>query len=436
MKKLDFFLNAFKTDAYKKTDWVIRCFSQFVTENSDSETMPYVDYPYQPVVHKGMYCFLDEDGVNHVIEDADPETSPIASIKERVQLKPGDMENVDREIDTIYGNVILNQFVLVYAFGRKIPFVTGRWSARDIEAQIEQKLIDDPEDGEVDPNSDAITMSEYFRYTEAGYSIVAFSNLSVPTATDRSLRTPKEIITRRDELIEQNKDHLDDPAVMARIEDELIGMMREHLKGDDSEGFYIKGKHFRDVLKKTRIIFGLESGLDPNDAEAIVNNLEEGWDYDKLPTMVNALRMGSIFRGKLTELGGVASKEAYRAFQNSRVTEDDCGTKLFLPKLIQKGFAKDYVGLNHMVGGKPVEITEESINSLVGKVIYIRFPMLCATPEGNHCKVCVGRQLAKNPDGLASAAADVGSTFLSAFMKKMHVSSLTTARYNFKNSLK
>lgn len=432
MKKLDFILSAFKHGAYKQTDWAFRCFTQIVSE--DDEEVPYFDYPYQPAVHQGVYKFMDEKGELHGIEDASPAAGPIVTVTERAKLKPGDMENVTTNLDVPYGNVFVNQYTLVYAFGGRIPFQTGKWNPKKIEALIEEYLVDDPEGREAVP-ANKVTVSEYLKFTEAAYSLEGFSGIVIPSATDKSLRTPPEIIKRRDELIEKNKGKLTDPAVAARIEAELIQMYKDYLKGDDSLGFYIKGKHFTDVLKKTRIMFGIESGLDPDDAEFIANSLEEGWDYERMPAMINALRMGSINRGKLTELGGVAAKEAFRALQNQKIAEHDCGTKLYLPKILRDSFAKQYVGMYHMVSGKAVEITKDNVNSLIGRKIQLRFPMLCISPDNSYCELCLGKQLANNPSGLSTIGAEVGNDFMYVFMKKMHVTSVSNARYDYMSSL-
>lgn len=433
MKKLDFFLAALRHGAYRKTDWAFRCFTQIIDETSGDE-FPYIDYPYQPVIHAGLYKFMDEKGDIHGIEDCDPTLGPIAKFTDRAKLKPGDMPNVKEAIDTPYGNMFLNQYCLVYAFGDRIPFQTGKWNPKKIEAVVEEHLVDNPE-GRAAVPANKVTVSEYLRFTEAAYSLEGFSGIAIPSATAKSMRIPPEIIKRRDELIEKNRGKLSDPAVAARIEAELVKMLKEYLKDDPSMGFFIKEKYFTDVLKKTRIMFGLESGLDAKDAEFIVNSLQEGWDYDKMPAMINSLRMGSINRGKLTELGGVAAKEAFRALMNQKISGPDCGTKLYLPKVLRDSFADQYVGMFHMVGGRPVEITKENVAGLVGRKIQLRFPMLCESPDNSYCEVCMGKQLSNNASGLSTIGAEVGNDFMYVFMKKMHVTSVSNARYDFMSSI-
>jgi hypothetical protein len=188
---------------------------------------------------------------------------------------------------------------------------------------------------------------------------------------------------------------------------------------------------------------GLEKPFSAGDKPVLIkNSLGEGWDFKNLPAMVNSLREGSFNRGSETQLGGVAAKEAFRAFQNVSIAEKDCGSKLGLPFVVTETNKSMFVGFyalrtvrNIDNPSDPMEITKENIDSLVNNKIYVRLPMLCKTSHTDFCEVCMGKQNSLNPTGLNALGADVGSTFLNAFMKKMHVSSLSLARYQPRNSI-
>ena len=73
---------------------------------------------------------------------------------------------------------------------------------------------------------------------------------------------PKGLDALRNKLIKENKDKLDDPTVIADIENQLIAYYKEYLKGDLSEGFYLKDKGINVSLKRTQMLFGGEPQLE------------------------------------------------------------------------------------------------------------------------------------------------------------------------------
>lgn len=430
MDKKTFFLKAMNSEAYKYKRWVLSAFSIVM----GGGLKPTDVIPYLIVAGDSTWMFYNpEDGMQlTALEGTSIKEAPFR-FDEVVTLNPGDILNADRKVETNYGNVLVNQLVLVYAFGNKIPFMEGRITVPRIEKIIEARLRDNPKASDVeDPN--AIYVSEYQRYNEAMFSLAGYTQLCVPSATAKTMTTDPKIKERRAELLEQNKDRLHDPVVQAQIDAELIAMDKAWLKGDPGEGFYIKDKSYDVVRKKTFLLQGAEQGFDVQ-GEVIPTSLNEGWNIKYLPAMGNSLREGSYNRGALTALGGEATKFNYRIFQNTVISEDDCGSTFGMEITLSKDDKDAYLSNSVVTPNGSVEITEQNFESFVGKKIRIRSPIYCKTSGANFCATCMGKKIASTPNAISTYAADIGSTFMGIMLKSMHGKSLSLAKFDLESAI-
>ena len=434
MKKREYFLRALHEGVYRKKAWIISAFS--ITQNDGMESIADNPFPYRLFKQDGHYYFMDpeQDGAVEMLE-ADPEKPPF-SFGEKITLESREIPNVPEKTETTYGNLLFNYATLVHAFGDKIDFVTGRVNIKDIEKKIEPILVDDPPEGQP-VAKDTISVGEFRRFANAVFFLTGLTQLCVPSASKKTMSVSPEVLKRRDELLEQHKDQLHDPAVVAKIEQELVAMDKKWFEGDEAEGFYIKDKSFDVVRKKSHIMYGLEEGFHDETGERhfIPTSLEEGWDTDKMPAMINSLREGTYSRGTLTALGGESVKFFNRVFQNVTIEGEDCGATMGMGWTVTPRNHKQFEGFYLVTGGKPKLIEVGETNSLVGKDIVVRSPMFCKTPGTSYCETCMGTQNAQYPKGLGAAASEVGSQFMGMFMAAMHGKALKTARYNIDESL-
>lgn len=422
MHKRDYFLAAMKAGCYRYKQWVIEAFS--ITKPLENDTRP---YPYALVPKNGFWYFLNPETNEMEQVEGTYKDEPAFHFKDELVLAVGDLPNVKKNVTTTYGNVLFNQTVLVYAFGDKVEYMTGPIKVSAVEKIIEKRLQDEPKDGQPrDPN--ALYVSEYRRFNEAILSLAGYTQLCVPSATPRSLTTDPQIRVRRKELLEEYKDRLHDPVVLAKIDAELVAMDKAWIKGDPAEGFYIKDKSYNVVRKKTFLMQGVEQGFDIK-SDVIPQSLDEGWDIKYLPAMGNALREGSYSRGALTALGGEAVKFNYRIFQNSRVTEEDCGSNMGLPVDVTEQTASWYINSTAITDKGQVLITEENLKQFVGKSVKIRSPIYCKTSDANFCATCIGKEIATTPDALGTYSADFGSQMMSRMMSAMHGKALQLSKW-------
>ena len=431
MQKRELFLKAMQGEFYRWKKWVIGAFA--VTQTV-SRSKP---LPYMPVVDeqtKAWVFWNPESNVFERITDAEA-GKPVYAFRERVKLKAGDVPNLKEDLESTYGNILVNYIVLVWPFGDLIPYMNGRITAPLVEKQIEPLLETDPAPG-AQPVPGRIYVSQFKKYAQAMGTLAGYTQLCVPAATAKSMTRDPRIPEVRQKLIEENKGHLHEPATIAKIDGELVKIDREWIKGDPSERFYITDKSYEVTRKKAHLMHGGEAGLgDGSTLELVQNSLSEGWDISKLPAMANSLRSGSYDRGAMTALGGEAVKFFYRIFQNASIVEKDCGSKLGIRHRITESNYKKFAGHWRLDKGKVELMTEETMKPLVGQVVEFRSPATCKTPYTDFCEVCMGTTNSRYKNGLGAAGANVGDTFMNMFMKSMHGKALKTAHFDFRKSI-
>lgn len=443
MKKKDFYLQALKAEAYLTTAWNIACFS-ISGEGADAwKSNP---YPYRIVQLGNGHHFVNPEDTTQLIkiEDSVP-GQPLLHRKEAVLLEPGDMVNVTQQTLTTYGNILANQLMTTRPFKGKIPFITGRFSAKKVEELFTSRLAERPQewtqewfDSEYpDITKAPIYIDEYLDFCDGAFSLVAYTQLFTPANTRKTMTPPPGIAQARAKLIAQYKGRLHDRAVVAEIGAKLREIDAEYLKGDRGEDFLTSKKSREIVRPRKYLMYGAETGIEEKvEVDLIERSLTEGWDIDKFPSLNNALRAGSFNRGKQTELGGAATKDLFRATSNLKISSEDCGSTFGLPAFYTEKEAKKILGFSAIgEDGKPTKITEENVGNYLGKAIRLRTPMTCKNPVSDYCATCLGERLANNPTSLSMAIADYGSTFMGIFMSAAHSKGIQVARLDIKRQL-
>jgi hypothetical protein len=452
MNKLDFFLAAMKAELYKNRAWIFTAFTVIQEGPDEWKSNP---YGFRIVQTPTGHFFVDPNNNGELtkLEDTVANTPPF-SYQERIKISHlsgvpnyqdrnrGVMDKSQIWLETNYGNLLANFICLIYPFGDKISYINKRIRPSDIEALILPRLkdTDDPiallwkGEGK-DPKW--IYVDEYIRFTDAMYNLAGFASINVPAATRKGLLPPPGNAELKAKLIAANKDHLDDPSIVAKILAELQANDLKYLEGDDSLNAMLnKKKGLGIVRSKKFLMHGAETGLSEGTrVDLIQNSLNEGWDVSKFPAMNNSLRAGSFNRGAQTELGGEAVKWLLRASSNINITVDDCGTKLGMRRVITENTKNRYLGLSVVTESGPVKLTSENISSYNGKEVVIRSPQYCCLNLTDYCKTCVGERLANSPTGGSAAVAAYGSTMLYIFMSAMHGKSLSLAHMDYKTQI-
>lgn len=439
MLKHEYFLKAVNNDAALERDWVITCFSPTdyeVYEENDEDHF----YPYQLVYsryNRGTLYFVDPDSENGITElEPHPIGKPYMNYADRIKLSVGSLANVDRELETRYGNVIANAILFIYPFGNRISFMTGKIDGDKIASMIADKLRDTPKEGE-EREKGFFYVDELEKHANAATYLEAFNYTCVPTTSEKTMLPNPAVIKLRDELLKKHAHELDNPAVIADIQAQMVALDKESFKDDRAAGFYLSGKSYNVSRMKKFGMMGLIGGIGDVKPSLVGSSLAEGWDKEKINSYVDDIRAGSYSRGKSTAISGYGVKLVYNAFQSVRVVEDDCGVTKGLAFKVTKSNYGRFIN-RYLLDSKnnPVLITEEIARNAIGSVINVRTPMLCKTTPPSFCAKCVGMSIARLPNSVHITASDINSIYMNITMKSMHGKSLSTAIYTIVNDNK
>lgn len=337
-----------------------------------------------------------------------------------ITVLPSDLANVKTKTETIIGRYVANYLLLVDPFGDLIPFWNDFWNIKKIEKIIGSLML-----------SGKITTEQYnYKYLENGYELGHFGELFVPTISEKSISTPKEILERRDELLAQNKDKLKDPLVITAIEKELISMYKKYI-GDDPVAGYLEAseKSYNDHAKSMNIMLGAmpSFGGSSDDITVVTKSLNEGWDKEQFAALANVIRRGSYSRGVETQEGGTLTKNIFRTFQDVRLIPGDCKSKVTVDIVFDNVVKpEDFVGRTIVVNDTNKLITNENASSYAGKKVSLRSPLTCKHKEGI-CTTCMGKTFENMGISTPGPLAIVHtSAMMGAAMSAMHVDSIKT----------
>ena len=123
MDKRQFFIEGVQANTYKRKDWIISLFAKTKLPDHD----PDKSYPYQ-LVKSNMkdscyYCVDPMDPAQLIQIEGTNVLNPLFTMDEPVRLKLNDLKNVKEEVITTYSAAIINAYILIYAFGSKIPYM-------------------------------------------------------------------------------------------------------------------------------------------------------------------------------------------------------------------------------------------------------------------------------------------------------------------------
>jgi hypothetical protein len=388
----------------KKREFLIAMFCE--CELSDITTDPYLG-------KLGKY-----DSKPYVITKIDNTTITISSLQrtilkftDKLTITNKDLKNISTPTETTIGRYIINYLLLVDPFEDIIPYMNTQIKPSNIEDIVANYII-----------GDKIDRNTLDTYLDNVYFIGHFTELCVPSFSDKSITTSPEVKKRREELLEKHKDELDDPVIMSKIEDELIQLDKEYLKDDSSYGFYSSsGKAFNVCRKRMYCTGGMFDTFERESGYDMVNTpLDEGWQEEDFPVLCNDIRRGIYNRAKNTAKGGEGTKFMCRIFQDSAITEKDCGTKKGVTVYLTETNKTNYIYRNIITDRGIVTLTPDTIDQYVNKSIKVRSPLYCKTKNG-YCARCMNKILEEtDTEALGLIAVNITSAMLQTSLKSMH----------------
>lgn len=434
MKKLDYLKLALNKEKYVTKKWLLSLFTVYEIDELNPE---YLDLKMDATGH---YYY---DGNNYVkLEDGIPNT-PLFSHNDEIQIDNSWCPNLHENIESTIGNLIFNWVVLVYAFGNKITYATGKVDIGDIETELVKRFADQEEIN--DPSK--IYPREYDKFVEGNLLLSSLSTLFVWAATEKNITSAPGMYEYKDKLIKEYGDKLKDPVVFAEFESKLKKLDDDYLADDPSNGVIMSGRVKNVARKRLAITAGIESGLTPTDSNPILNSLEQGWDNDpeNMVVRLNVSRAASYSRGKETQKGGEVQKIILRTASNFRIVGENCGTGKGITRTITKEMKMPY--LNRYIIGyitdagevmlwkmKPILLTEENYEQYLDKTVIMRSVGYCLNEGDTVCNTCAGANY-KEGESTTLTLTDISHMILMSRMKAMHGIALTTKKLVLKDVL-
>lgn len=348
----------------------------------------------------------------------------LAKTTDEFELRKGDILNFkeDKPIITNVGRYLVNYVLLVDPFQDLIPYqnITLK-GAKKLEKLISDNIL-----------AGKINYKQERRFGANELFLSSNPEYFAPTITNRVLTTGKDVIKLKYKLFDQYKAELEagDVVRAAQIEAELVKADKEYCSGDESNIFLMKDNYTANIRKKMFVIHGAVPSFGrKGEYDFIPNSLEEGWTVKDFPKIVNEIRDGTYSRSTEVAKGGEVSNFILRIFQNTRITEDDCGTKHGTEITFDEDNYKSYIDRNVLVNGKTIMLTPENAKSFIGKTVLLRSPMYCTAKNGGVCYKCTDKKFEETKqDALATIMNTLGAMFSTLALKKVHNTAVSSTR--------
>lgn len=410
MDKFSFLIASFKRRENASLKWLLTVLAY--TEDTNPP-------PYHPVYTDGKVMAYDEEG-NVVLDTKVGKHQALFTVNDKFTIKKGDLPNVSKDTVTTVGIALINANCLCDRLGDAIPYQNGVLSDKK-ESQLIAEAVKDKR----------ITIEQSTLAIRNRHWMTGILQTVLPSASMKSLVPNKDIRKVRDERLKADPSIITDTTKAVELEDELIQMDKDYIKGDPSEAFYKSKKAFTVTRKRMFGTFGLEKEPGGKGMRLLTGSLQEGITVDDAPYVFNSLRDGSYSRGAETQLGGEIVKFLLRIFEKTVISMDDCGTKHGLSVPIDSISLPNLVTRFYIEGGKVKELTDEVLKKNIGKTLVIRSPFACNAPNGHFCGTCMGSGVTHNKKALSMLAVEVGSAFVTLFLAKMHGTAYNLEEYDF-----
>jgi hypothetical protein len=426
MKKIDYLKLAIQNKVVNNRSWIISAFSII---KEDPEKYKSDLYYLRLVPQSWGFSFVNDKAELEKIDDAKT-GQPLFKFNDIISIDSSWLDSVKSPIETTIGRLIANFICIYQSFGNKYEYINKSFGVTTIEDTISPMLKDTPKT-ESERSNQYYYVDEYVTFVNSLQFLSTLSQLTAWSATEKGITAPTGIAAFKKQLLIEYKSKLNDPVQLAEFETKLKQFDSEYLKDDPANGTFIKGKVKDTARKKMYLTLGAEEGFKGNlDLVPVINSLEEGWPVEakQFTAMMNGLRAGSYSRGAETVNGGVSAKTLLRAANNFRIIDTDCGSKLTIKRFFNEKDKNQLINRYVQEGAKTTLVDETNVGTYLGKQLSIRTPLYCKLKGDNICKVCAGLKLFKFPVGISIPITEISSIILTASLKKMHGTVLSTKK--------
>lgn len=388
-------------------------------------------------ITQSLFDSLFTDTVDYAHMVKDPETGKMVpkiipskfNTFDEFTLDAGEYFNTEK-ITTNCGLFIFNKFLIEPYFQKEVGYVNFEITKKGlgkIDDMIATAIMLD-ESGEC--------VKKYIEYMNR-LCWLAFT-MNTQICSSISVKTAKplpKVTARKKELLEKHKDAIanNDAITYKHIQDELVQLAQEELKGDPAYELYSSGARgsFDNAYRQWLCTKGPIWNAHKGEFEIVTNSLYEGIPKENIPSLANAVVSGFYPKAIGTGECGYTTKKLSAGFQDVVLDErdSDCGTTACADVTLTKDNMHYY--LYHFIksGSKYIRLEPDNQASYMGKTVQIRLPEYCVGKRV--CNRCAGDRyylLGINTIGLTFGR--VSNSTLRAKMKKSHDSTVRTYDLN------
>lgn len=385
-----------------------------------------------PLKEDSEYITYDKDtkiaifkGFKESVKLDDRDTPMLMS--DTVILNKGDMGIVTETKEYLIGDLIINYLLSYRPFNKPILAFKEKLSYGPIENIIAEKLAID------------ISTDEYELFVECAGMLEQLSEILTVSSTEKSIRPAPGMREYKKKLYKEARelhgsDMDTDIRVIVSIDKALEEYDRAYMKDDPTYMVLANDKIMGNARKNMLGAIGAEVGIDGRITPIIENSLLDGIpaENDKIASLYNSSRKGSIFRGFMTQFTGADANVTIRVLNTVVIKTDDCKTSLTRNIKLSKDNFNEYLGYYIMVGGKPLLLTSDNINEYIGNTVSMRSYVYCLD---RYCGICAGRQGEDNKNIAIILSTENNSIFTNTSMKAMHDKTLKLVDYDLRVAL-
>ena len=311
-----------------------------------------------------------------------------------IKIGPEQSKFVKQNSETNLGIYIFNKFMIeeLECFGYINHELNGKFLGK-IRSAMSKAL----RNGDITPQQFATYIDKY-QYLFGG-NLAHIINTSLSSTV---LTLPPSAKKLRSELFKQYEKELaaNDPEVSAMIENKVVDEALKEMRktGDPSLAIYDAGSGV-DPYNNYRTMFVMKGAIVDNTGESptgykiVKSNYDDGITKEDMPIIADSLVRSAYMRGVATQDSGFETKTYNTINQRIHLQPKGsfCGTKDTEPVEITENNKDNYIYRYIKTSAeKPVLLTDENINSYVGKVVHMYTPLHCKAKDPEYCNICVG----------------------------------------------
>lgn len=365
--------------------------------------------------------FIEENFIEHYDSENKKVVKAKYSWQDEFSLKKGEYHNKEDIERTNVGLFIFNKLVIEDL----LEDIIGYWNTPftkkvlgKFESLISEAL-----------KNDRFTVDQFAEYENRLQWILALHPMICGSFTEKTIVPLKGVIAKRNKLIKENEEALNNGDVVKaiQIEGELLEEAKKELKGDPGMEIFDSGARasFDNNYKTSMIMKGPVLEPISGKYKIVSTSYTEGVKKENIPEYSSSVTQVQYPKSVGTAVGGYAVKKFYAEYQNIRIGPkgSNCGSLGALEmKLTEDNYA-GYIDRYIMEGKKVIHLDEKNIKSYIGKTVRLRSPMFCTTDK--ICNVCFGDLPYKlGIENVGLTTAKIGSNFVNLGMKSIHNSSM------------